>query len=58
MKGRSKDPNATQITNEAVLCKLFHCRPSELDDEEYEKLVLYEEVYKYMIEKNPLNMLM
>jgi len=57
MKGRSRDQTALRVIHEAVLCKLFHCKPSELEDEEYEKLVLFEEVYNYIAEKNPLSML-
>lgn len=57
LKGRSRDPIATEAVKKALFCKYFKCTPKELDDIDYEDLVLSEEVYVHMMEKNPFQAL-
>lgn len=53
LKGRSTNIEAGKFINEALLCKMFHCRPSELQDEDSQKLDLYMMIYGIIGEKNP-----
>lgn len=57
LKGRSKDVFANQVVFEAMMCKALGCRPSELEEESAEKLLLFAAVYAEMAKKNPMGMM-
>lgn len=40
----------------AMMCKLMHCRPSELRNEDYEELELVTHVFDALLSKNPMIM--
>lgn len=53
LRGRSSDPNAQQAIFDAVMCKAYGCRPSELEEEDAETLALHFAIYVEMMKKNP-----
>jgi len=56
-RGRSKDEEASKVIFEAMLCKAFSCRPSELRQESFEDVILFGLALMEMAKKNPLLML-
>ena len=58
MAGKSQDPNASQIIQEAILCKLWHCTPSQLRKEKFEDVMNHSLVYNEMARKNPMALFM
>ncbi len=58
IKGRSKDFQATKLISEAMLCKAFKCRPSELKKEKWEDIEKVAYVFFEMIKKDPMVALM
>lgn len=59
MRGRLKgNPRANEVIEKALMCKIFRCRPSELEDEDYEDIVLFQVVYGELIKKNPMAVFM
>jgi hypothetical protein len=39
--GRSTNAEAQRIINEALMCRMFRCRPSELENEDNQKLEMF-----------------
>lgn len=58
LKGRSRDREANEVIHRAIMCKMFRCTPKELDEIDYEDIVLFEQVYAEVADKNPLSLLM
>jgi len=58
LNGRSKDPILGQVVQEAILCKLFSCRPSELREEKFEDVLMFSAVYNEIAKKNPMALFM
>ncbi len=58
IKGRSKDIQASKLISEAMLCKMFKCRPSELKNENWEDIEKVACVFFEMIKKDPMSALM
>jgi hypothetical protein len=48
---------AKKVINEALLCRMFKCRPSELEHEDSQKLQLFMSIYTQLGEKNPFIMM-
>lgn len=57
LRGRTKDDEANRIVFEALMCKALGCRPSELEQEDAEKLLLFSVVYMELRKKDPLGMM-
>lgn len=58
LKGRSKDPKASNIIERALLCKLFRCTPDVLDEMDWDEVQLFSMVYGETMKENPLAMMM
>ena len=58
MSGRSRDPKYGKVVQEALLCKLFSCRPSELRQEDWDDVLLYSIAFQELAKKNPMALLM
>lgn len=58
MSGRSHDPKYSIIVQEAILCKLFGCTPSQLRKENYEDVVNFSYVLNHLAKKNPMALFM
>lgn len=54
---RSDDLESSRIVNKALLCKMFRCRPSELDDEDSHELQQLMIVYNFIGKENPFIMM-
>jgi len=57
IKGISRDVNSLTIIQEAILCKIFRCLPSELRKEDWKDLESFQIVYETIAEKNPFFMI-
>ena len=58
MAGRSHDLYISTLVQEAMLCKLFGCTPSQLRKEDYRDIMKYSFVYAEMLKKNPMALFM
>ncbi|MFZ5988884.1 MAG: hypothetical protein ACOYWZ_17400 [Bacillota bacterium] len=56
VNGRSTNREASDLIQEAMLCKMFGCLPSKLRKEKYEDIVHFSIVYEEIMKKNPLYM--
>lgn len=51
---RSHDPYISGKINEALLCKMWGCRPSQIEGESAEDIETHLIIYQKMIKENPL----
>lgn len=59
LAGRSSnDAKANELINEAIMCKMFKCRPSQLEEEDWYKIELFNLIYTEVAKENPLSLLM
>jgi len=59
LKGRLRfDSEANDVVQRALLCKMFKCSPTELDEMEWDEVELLKEVYSEVGKKNPLMLFM
>lgn len=56
MKKRLEDPEISEMIKEALLCKAWGCRPSELDNEVAEKVETHSLIYQEIYKLNPFAM--
>ena len=49
---------ANRVIEEAMLCRIFKCKPNELDNIDWDKLEMFKEVYAYLMKENPMSMFM
>jgi len=52
------DSEANEVVQRALLCKIFKCSPTTLDDMEWNEVELMKEVYSEIGKNNPLIMFM
>ncbi len=57
LQGKSQDHYSKILINEAIMCKLFHCTPSQLECEDAQKLEVFQLIYSKIGDKNPLFLL-
>lgn len=53
LKRVSSHPYYVQKVNEAMLCKMWGCRPSEMREELAEDVAAHSIIYWLMIQENP-----
>ena len=59
IKGRAKgDAYINGLIQEAYLCKLFRCSPSELRERDWDEVELHAHIFSVIAEKNPMFMFM
>jgi hypothetical protein len=54
VKGRSKDPEATMVVAETALCKAWGCRPSEMEQEDEDRIITHGRAIAEFMKQNPL----
>jgi len=52
-KGRSRDPYISEKIQEAILCRAWGCRPSQLGDELSDDVEIHTQIYNRMMKENP-----
>jgi len=53
-KKRSHDPYLSGKINEALLCKMWGCRPSQIDQESAEDVEVHTAIFQKFMELNPI----
>lgn len=53
-KRRSNNPYLSEKINEAILCKMWSCRPSQIEEEAAEDVETHLVIYQRFMKDNPM----